>query len=193
MHLTAASRDVKELYRVAVTGGMPQYILEQIDSPAGVSPDGQQLAFIRYDREHKQSALIVTQADGSGTRQLVTRQEPLRLFVGRPAWEANGLTLAYAAGTPPHAHDHQIYEIPAAGGRERLLTTEPLDHVMELAWLKDRSGLIMVADYPINTLLHLSLTEGKKRRLSGENVSELEGYHSLSLTADETALVTVRT
>jgi Tol biopolymer transport system component len=187
-----ANRDVKELYRVPVTGGTPQRVLERIDSPVAVAPDGQQLAFIRFDRARKESVLLVTQLDGSGERQLVTRQEPNKLFVGRPAWAPDGMTIAYAAGTSRNANDYQLYEIPTAGGTERQLTADHWTFVFELAWLKDRSGLILLADNPQTFVWHLALPDGRKRRLTGEPVSELDGIHSLSMTADETALVTVR-
>ena len=187
-----AQRDVKELYRVPVTGGTPQRVLEGIDSPVAVAPDGQQLAFIRFNRPQKESALVVRQLDGSNERQLVTRQEPSKLFVGRPAWSPDGNSIAYAVGTSKTTQDYQLYETPVTGGTERLLTTDRWPFVKQMIWLKDRRGLILLADTPRTFILHLSFPAGHKRRLTSEFVSELEDFHSLTMTADETALVTVR-
>lgn len=171
-----ASREVQELYRVPVTGGTPQHVLARLDSPVAVSPDGQQLAFIQFNRPQKESARLVTRLDGSHERRLITRQEPAKLFVGRPAWSPDGSSLAYAAGAARSANDYQLYEIPTAGGIERRLTADLWTFVFDVAWLKDRSGLILLADNPQTFVWHLALPEGRKRRLTTEFVSELAGF-----------------
>src|SRR5262249_55629611 len=62
------------LYQVPLLGGAPRKIIEDIDSPIGLSPDGKQLAFVRNKQE--ESALLVANADGTEERKIATRHRP---------------------------------------------------------------------------------------------------------------------
>jgi Tol biopolymer transport system component len=88
------------LERVPFLGGSRRTIVEGVSSPVGWSPDGSQMAFIRYDGSR--SWLFVADADGGGERMLATRDVPsmfLSFFIVggppvRPAWSPDGRTIA---------------------------------------------------------------------------------------------------
>lgn len=49
-------------------GGTPREIVSDIDSPAAISADGKQIAFIRFFLEDMRASLIVADADGKDER-----------------------------------------------------------------------------------------------------------------------------
>ncbi|MCI0417949.1 MAG: winged helix-turn-helix domain-containing protein [Acidobacteria bacterium] len=57
------------LYRIASLGGRPEKLLERVNSPVAVSPDGSQLAFVRESPPEGESALMVASVRGSSIRQ----------------------------------------------------------------------------------------------------------------------------
>ena len=67
-------RDSRTLYRMSVLGGNSTKLIEDVDSPVTLSPDGKRLAFVRYAKRETDSSLIIAGADGSNQKNLVTRK-----------------------------------------------------------------------------------------------------------------------
>ena len=71
--------ELKFLYRAPLLGGTPQKLAEDVDSNITFSPDGKQIAFMRFDNpEPGKYRLIVRSAQGrwGGTRAGQRIQEP---------------------------------------------------------------------------------------------------------------------
>ncbi len=60
------------LFQVPVLGGTPRKLIEDVDSPVALSPDGKLLAFIRGMPTQGQVGLMLANADGSGLRLFIT-------------------------------------------------------------------------------------------------------------------------
>ena len=79
-------------------------------------------------------------------------------------------------------------------GTETAITPQRWRHVRRLAWLSDASGLVMIARDRASAaaspyqVWHLSYPSGEARRIT----NDLQGYRSVSLTADSRALITVQ-
>jgi Tol biopolymer transport system component len=85
-----------------------------------------------------------------------------------------------------------VVEVRAAGGAIRPITSQHWWHVGHLAWLRDGSGLIMVAKQQASDpsqVWHLSYSTGEVRRIT----NDLNNYVGVSLTRDNPpAVVTIR-
>ena len=58
------------LYRVPLLGGTPAKLVEQVETAVGFSRDGRQLAFRRSLNDRREAALFISNADGTGEREV---------------------------------------------------------------------------------------------------------------------------
>src|SRR5215470_15832240 len=79
---TSAQTCPKVLYRVALVGGVPTRILDNLEGNFSLSADDSQIAFIREDINHdgeREFSLMIANSDGSGERTLLVGTHPNRL------------------------------------------------------------------------------------------------------------------
>ncbi len=193
-----ASIQNRTLYRMPVLGGNPTKVVDNLSTPIGFSPDGKQIAFARGESEPAGSALIVANADGMQERTVASRKGgPNRFgnfFFGGVAWSPDGKRIATIARSSDSAGRFQnVIEVPVEGGAERVLTSQRWHQIHRLSWLADGSGLLMTAaekasDSQSRQIWHLSYPGGEARKIT----NDLNGYTSISLTADSSALVTIQ-
>jgi Tol biopolymer transport system component/DNA-binding winged helix-turn-helix (wHTH) protein len=85
------------LYRIALPGGAPEFILGGISGQPFLSPDGQRVAFVRSTRSSGgEDALIVDAVSGGSQRELV-RYSPPGIHHNQLAWTSDGRRIAYIA------------------------------------------------------------------------------------------------
>lgn len=180
------------LYQIPVLGGAPRKLIEDVGSAVTLSPDGQQLAFIRDFPSQGEQALIIVNADGMNERKLAARKLPN--FLKSLSWSPNGKTLACAAGSFVPSYNSYVVEVSLETGKEKPISSQPWLFVGQVAWLADGSGLILdaseqgSASFDSNQIWYLSYPGGEARRLT----TDLNNYTSVSLTADSSRLVAVQ-
>ncbi|HKA23303.1 MAG TPA: protein kinase, partial [Blastocatellia bacterium] len=186
------NRSTNALYRIPVLGGSPRKLIADVDSGVTVSPDGQQLAFIRDFPSEGERGLIVVKADGSNERKLASRKLPN--FFQSVSWSPNGKVLACAAGSFVPNYNSYLVEVDLETGKEKPISSQTWLFMGQVAWLADGSGLIVDASeqgassFDSNHIWYVSYPGGETHRLT----ADLNNYSSVSLTADSGRFVAVQ-
>jgi Tol biopolymer transport system component/DNA-binding winged helix-turn-helix (wHTH) protein len=179
------------IFQVPVLGGIPRRLVVGVDSPVTISPDGKWIAFVRLHRSPSENRLMIANVDGTGERLLSTRKYP-DFYDGNLAWSPDGKTIATGAGSQRDDYVTGVVEVSIADGRETRLTPRTWAFVRGVAWLADKSGLIVVASASeteyFHQLWHVSYPGGEIRRIT----KDLINYQAASLPADSSHIVTVQ-
>ncbi|HEY9879938.1 MAG TPA: hypothetical protein V6D29_15900 [Leptolyngbyaceae cyanobacterium] len=108
---------------------------EGLESDLYLSPDGEQIAFVRAGHIYRVAI------DGMRRPQQVTREPGIYSAAGSPlAWSPDGSKLAFYEGTYPN---QRLYVMDADGRNRRLLTPEPNHQIYRsrLFWAPDSRRL----------------------------------------------------
>ena len=130
----------QDLYRVAVVGGEPRRLLENVMG-ADMSPDGRQIAFVRrlVPGETLTSVIGIAGANGDGEREIAREENQT---IAAPRWSPDGRTIALinrgAENTP-----HKILLMqPDGSGRRVLETPPPAGSITPVVWLGHGEAMI---------------------------------------------------
>lgn len=178
------------MFQVPVLGGPPRKILEDIQSPITLSPDGKQIAFLRYPSP-KENALVVANMDGGEARELAKHSSPDFFSTMAPAWSPDGTLIACVYQNTSGGYYENVVGVRVADGAEAPITTQRWWQVGQVAWLADGKGLIASATEEAGSLpqlWHLPYQGGAAKRIT----NDLNGYVDVSLTADSKTLASVR-
>ena len=180
------------LYQVPVLGGTPRKLISNVGSAVTFSPDGKRLAFTRQFTEQGEDGLMVANADGSGERRIAVRKFPN--FFRSASWSPDGKTIACGAGSHVPVYNSYAVEIPAEGGEEKTIGSKSWTFIGQVDWVRDGSGLVLTASeeasgsFDSSQIWFLSRESGDVQRVT----NDLNNYAGVSLTADSSRLVTVK-
>ena len=198
-YVTAAKNETQALlYQVPVLGGTPRKLVEDVDDPIALSPDGAQIAFARFYPPKGTDDLTVAKADGSDQHVVASRKLPSRYAAswfglsGGPSWSPDGRTIATLALESTAAAQWILVGVPVPGGAEKTISSHKWSGSGRVAWLGDGSGLVLDAPDQSSSLApqlwYVTYPGGEARRIT----NDLNRYFGVSLTADSSALVTVQ-
>lgn len=173
-----------------LVGGAPKKLLTQLDSAVTFSPDGKQLAFVRYISE-SEDQLVLTDPDGSGERVLVkhtTHGFFQHTGLVKISWSPDGETIVCPTFDRELAYGSAagLVEVRVRDGTERPFTPRKWAAVTQVAWLRDGGGLVLIAqDKPPSgsQVWHLSYPDGEARKIT----NDFSDYGDISVTAASSA------
>lgn len=183
---------IGKLSKVSILGGASNEIVQDIDSPAALSPDEKQIAFIRRDLRAKETVLIIADIDGKNEKKLTSRKFGEGFANHGLSWSPDGKHISCSARRKNDLKNPmELTIIETANGEQKPLTPNTWQWIGQSAWLKDGSGIAVVAygsQSPNLTdeIWIVSYPEGKARLVS----NGLNGIFGVSLTNDVNEIVT---
>lgn len=169
----------------AFSAGTTRKVADNVWSSFSVSPDGKQLAFVRRDLKRNAYLVILSNIDGSGERELSVRNSPPG-YANVFAWSPDGTKILVTGSSA------NLLAIDSSTGEETELKIHQKSvrwrAIWGAVWMPDGKNLIISAreaNESFSQLWAFDYINGDIRRLT----NDLEGYFSLSLSADGKMLV----
>jgi Tol biopolymer transport system component/DNA-binding winged helix-turn-helix (wHTH) protein len=174
----------RALYRVSPLGGVPTKIIEKLEGSFSISADDRQIAFIRMGPNRdglRDYALMIANVDGTGERALLVVTHPDGLSI--PVWSGDGGAIICTYGNSDGGSQTvSLVEVRIADGVKKELSPDRFFHIWKLAWLPDRSALIMAGRKNLahnNQLWRVSYPGGQISQIT----EDLNDYIDLSIAA----------
>ncbi len=182
--------ELRFLYRAPLLGGTPERLAEDVDSNVTFSPDGRQLAFMRYDNpEQGKYRLIVRSLDSNEEKAITGGPTSQGLF--SPAWAPDGKTILCVENQPGNALTGLV-SVDASSGQQHLVFSSAAELTLLPTWLPDGSGLLMLertraSNFTRSQIAYMSYPEGRIEPVTRDT----NDYSDLSLAATGQVLATV--
>ncbi|HET6668615.1 MAG TPA: protein kinase [Pyrinomonadaceae bacterium] len=177
------------VFRIPTLGGTPAKILEEGGRAVSFSPDGRQIAFVKYDSKASESALVIADADGSNQRKLISLSAHEWFASGGAAWSPDGTHIASGAGDDRQERQMTMVVVNISDGTLKRFVAQRWDSIVRTVWLPDGSGIVFCASdngtAAAKQLWQVSYPGGEARRIT----HDLNSYLDLSITADSKTLV----
>jgi serine/threonine protein kinase/Tol biopolymer transport system component len=185
------------LYQVSTFGGTQRKLTADIATPVALAPDGSRISFVR--RKPGGTVLISAKADGTDERELAALSGPTEFGTftesnNGPAWSPDGQTIACPVAGLDEPFFMKVVTVRVADGTVADLGSRRWFFVGQLAWTPDGSGLLATAQEkapPMATsqIWFLAFPNGEAKPIT----SDANHYRGVSVNADATSLLTLRT
>ncbi|HSB12550.1 MAG TPA: winged helix-turn-helix domain-containing protein [Blastocatellia bacterium] len=182
------------LYRVSLVGGVPTKIVDTLEGNFSISPDDKQIAFIRQSLNRdgeREYALMVVNSDGTGLRTLFVGTHPDHLDL--PVWSPSDQSIICSYGSSDGGGQKvRLIQVKLADGTMKELTSDKFFHISRVAWLPDKSALIMTARKALgynNQLWRVSYPSMESRQVT----DDLSDYLDLSVASSTDSAVASQT
>lgn len=190
--LPAATK--KNLSKIPMLGGIPNQIIENIDSPVAFSADYRQMVFVRNNFSENESALIIANLDGKNERKLTSRQFRERFMPDGLSWSPDGKSIVCPVRTNKNGQFFmEALVVNVENGEQKSLTEKKWNWIGQTSWLKDGSGVIFPAygeqsQTMTDEIWLASFPSGEPRQIT----NGISGFFGLGSTADSNQLVTIK-
>jgi serine/threonine protein kinase/Tol biopolymer transport system component len=183
--------DLAFLYRAPLLGGTPEKLAEDVDSNITISPDGRQVAFMRYDNPEEGKYQLIVRTLDQGTEKALTTG-PSGQNLNNPAWSPDGKTILCIMNQPGEALTGLVAVDVGTGQRRLVLSSDSA--FGSPAWMPDGKGLLALENDPSSNytraqIVFVSYPDGKITPVTRDT----NNYYTLSLSASGQVLATVLT
>ncbi|HEV7768818.1 MAG TPA: protein kinase [Thermoanaerobaculia bacterium] len=150
IHVPPNSRDVGSLWRVAVVGGEPRRLIDEVTS-ADLSPDGSKLAFIRPVQENgvAQGALFLSDANGTNARELARSD----IGASHPRWSPDGKSIAMVISRGGRVTQAVLIVDAVSGKATELASPAKAGELSSVIWTADGRSVIYVRAHSVEAVV----------------------------------------
>ncbi|MBA3949855.1 MAG: PD40 domain-containing protein [Acidobacteria bacterium] len=180
------------LWAIPSFGGEPRRVLTNLVGAAGLSPDGQRVAFVRWDLAAEDSALMIADVRGGNERRVATLRGETRFEAHGVSWSADGSLLAATHGSIAGGYSARPAVVHVDTGRIETPGTRGWPDSGRTVWLPGNSGILFTARENVSTPLQFWIVrypDGQTRQVTSDGRGF--GNMSVSVTADGSTVVTV--
>jgi eukaryotic-like serine/threonine-protein kinase len=157
------SHELRFLYRAPLLGGTPQKLVTDIDSNATFSPDGRQVAYVRYNNpEAGKFRLLTIPVDGG--EEKVLYEGPVSDGLIDPAWSPDGKKIASTVIQPGDAFTGLVAFDISTRQRQLFFTSNSI--LQRPMWMPDGKGLVTLSGIERNQIIFVSYPEGKSEAVT---------------------------
>lgn len=197
-YLYYAARDGQQestVYKTPIFGGTSQRIVTNVNQNFSISPDGEQLAFFRYNTNTKGRDLIVCRSDGSDER-IVTesgKKTVFQVWETAPAWSPDGKKIVTPVLNKLENDQPKNYfiEINVADGIQKKLNAPAWKIALQAYWLADGAGLVALVqekpEMPLQ-LWHLAYPGGEAKPITNDD----NNYTEFRLAPDSEFIIATK-
>ncbi|HEX4770540.1 MAG TPA: protein kinase [Bryobacteraceae bacterium] len=182
---TLASEE--NLYRLDMNGtNQPVKVLDQIRGDIALSPDGQELAFVRSDGSRLETVLAVAHADGRNPYTIATCRRPQYFSQFGLAWSRDKRWIACFAGSSAGVSSEAFHAelVRVADGWRKPVAAKNWNWVGSAAWPAGTDTLLVngsdAVRYDLFQIWKVSLKNGAYFKAT----NDLSSYTRLRLTKD---------
>ncbi len=178
------SEELHYLYRAPLLGGAPQKLVTDIDTNVTFSPDGKQLAFLRFNNpEAGKGRLIAIPSEGGDEKILETTT--IREGINDPAWSPDGKTMVGMVLQPGNAFSGLEAIDLATHKGDVFFTSDSI--VQRPVWMPDGSGLVALSQMNGNQIIYVSYPDGTSHAVTRDT----NNYSDPSVARDGRSVATV--
>ncbi len=181
------------IHQIPIYGGTRRSLVTNVRDLFTLSPDGKQFAYYRLNSEKRRTDLLVSDIDGSNEKLVASRKYPnyYKVWDVYPAWSPDGKRLVTSAYISPNKdktkNSHFLLEYDIETGEEKVLRSEEWKIPYQAFYLKDGSGLIVLAtDKFHKQLWHISYPDSKVSRITNDT----NNYEYFKLSDDTNSIIT---
>jgi Tol biopolymer transport system component/DNA-binding winged helix-turn-helix (wHTH) protein len=182
------------LYKVPLLGGVSRLVMKDIDGPVSFSPDSKKIAFVRGILDSRESVLMTANLDGSDEKRVASRELRNGYSMSGLSWSPDGKTIAITiTDRMDRESPMKLIVVNYETGESRALTDSKWLWIGRARWLKDGSGIVVVAygsESPNLTdeIWFISYPEGKARSIT----RGLSGITGVGITDDGETMIAGR-
>lgn len=183
------------VYKTPIFGGTPQQITTNVNQNFSISPDGEWLAYFRFNTETKGSDLIVCRNDGSDERIITKsgKEWVFRVWEVAPAWSPDGKKIVTSVLNKLENELPKNYfvEINIADGIQKKLNAPAWKIALQAYWLADGTGLVALVqekpEMPLQ-LWHLAYPDGDAKPITNDD----NQYTEFRLASDSEFIIATK-
>ena len=182
---TVYNRDEKgSVYKIAVAGGISEPVVSDVWSGFSISPNGQEIAFVRKVPAKNGQVLIIRNLSDGSEKTVATTDLPEEFYWNNyPAWSADGKKLA-VVGVSQTEHFSRI--VIVENGKQTDFKPQNFRNIEQIVWTASGDGFIASGNDGNNfQIWKIAVGDGSAKRIT----NDLNSYLGISASSDRKNLV----